>query len=99
MSVDAFTDAVQPWLTSDDVPWPAEAYDPAVFDAVAELVQTRIVLLGDVVEMLDFLFLDQPAIDEAAWDKAMGGEHAADILAATIERYEAIDWSAGALTR
>ncbi|RPF20356.1 glutamate--tRNA ligase [Myceligenerans xiligouense] len=97
MAVDAFTDAVQPWLTSDDVPWPAEAYDPAVFDAVAELVQTRIVLLGDVVEMVDFLFLERPAIDEAAWDKAMRGEHAADILAATIERYEAIDWNADTL--
>jgi glutamyl-tRNA synthetase len=97
MSVDAFTDAVQPWLTSEGTPWPAEAYDPAVFAAVAELVQTRIVLLGDVVEMVDFLFLDQPAIDQAAWDKAMGNEHAAAILADTIARYSEIEWTAEAL--
>lgn len=97
MSLPEFTEAVRPWLTSQDAPWPAGAYDPAVFEAVAELVQTRIVLLGDVVEMVDFFFLDEPAIDEAAWDKAMGGDHAADILTATIDRYSEIDWNADAL--
>ncbi|GAA1858947.1 glutamate--tRNA ligase [Myceligenerans crystallogenes] len=97
MTVPEFTKAVQPWLTSDDVPWPTTSYDPEVFASVAELVQTRIVLLGDVVEMVDFFFLDEPAIDEAAWDKAMGGDHAADILTATIDRYSEIDWNADAL--
>ncbi|GAB3170286.1 glutamate--tRNA ligase [Myceligenerans halotolerans] len=97
MSVEAFTGAVQPWLVSEDVPWPAEAYDLAVFAKVAELVQTRIVLLGDVVEMVDFLFLDEPVIDQAAWDKAMGSEHAAGILADTIERYSETEWSGEAL--
>src|SRR5690606_14424678 len=97
MTLDAFTEAVQPWLVSDDAPWSPEAYDPAVFAQVAELVQTRIVLLSEVVEMVDFLFLDEPAVDEAAWTKAMGTEHAVGILADSIERYSQIEWTVEAL--
>jgi glutamyl-tRNA synthetase len=97
MTLDGFTEAVQPWLVSDDAPWPTEAYDPAVFAQVAELVQTRIVLLSEVVEMVDFLFLDEPAVDEAAWAKAMCTEHAAGILSDTIGRYSQIEWTVDGL--
>lgn len=97
MTLDAFTEAVQPWLVSDDAPWSRGAYDPAVFAQVAELVQTRIVLLAEVVEMVDFLFLDNPAVDEAAWAKAVGTEHATGILTDTIERYSQIEWTVDAL--
>ncbi len=37
---------------------------------------------------VDFLFLDEPAIDEAAWDKAMK-DGAAELLAAVIAAFEA----------
>lgn len=97
MTLDAFTEAVQPWLVSDDAPWSSGAYDAAVFAQVAELVQTRIVLLAEVVEMVDFLFLDEPVVDEAAWAKAMGTEHAAGILTDTIERYSQVEWTVDAL--
>ncbi|MFD7308567.1 glutamate--tRNA ligase [Promicromonospora sp. NPDC059942] len=97
MTLAEFIEAVQPWLVSDDTPWSPAAYDPAVFAELAELVQTRIVLLSDVVEMVDFLFLDEPAVDEAAWSKAMGMEHAAGILTDTITRYSQVEWSVDGL--
>ena len=40
-------------------PWAPEAYDPAVFAAVAPLAQTRIALLSEIVPNVDFLFLDR----------------------------------------
>ena len=49
-------------------------FDEASFAAVAELAQTRIAVLSEITQMVDFLFLDEPARDEAAWAKAMGGE-------------------------
>jgi glutamyl-tRNA synthetase len=43
---------------------------------------------------VDFFFLDEPAIDEASWNKAMK-EGAADILDATRAAFEGLaDWSA-----
>jgi glutamyl-tRNA synthetase len=59
-----------PWLETDP-PWPPERFDLAVFEAVAPLVQERARTLGEVPTMVDFLFLEEPVIDEAAWDKAV----------------------------
>jgi len=55
------------------VPWPAASFDPAVFAAVAPLLQTRIATLNDIFPNVDFLFLDDAELpfDQAAWDKAM----------------------------
>jgi glutamyl-tRNA synthetase len=78
LPVDAFVEACQPWLlgtppAQSTPPWDPSAYDPKVFAALAPLAQTRITVLGEVVSYVDFLFLDQPAIDEAAWAKTMTG--------------------------
>ncbi|MDX6410172.1 MAG: glutamyl-tRNA synthetase [Gaiellaceae bacterium] len=59
-----------PWLETDP-PWPPERFDLAVFEAVAPLVQERARTLAEVPGMVDFLFLEEPVIDEAAWDKAI----------------------------
>ncbi|HEX2042465.1 MAG TPA: glutamate--tRNA ligase [Acidimicrobiales bacterium] len=59
-----------PWLM-EDAPWPAENLDPAAFEAVAPLVQARVRTLGEVPQMVDFLFLDQPNIEEDAWEKGV----------------------------
>jgi glutamyl-tRNA synthetase len=40
------------------------------------------------VSYVDFLFLDEPAVDQASWDKAMSG-NAADILTAAVDAFEA----------
>jgi glutamyl-tRNA synthetase len=68
-----------PWLETDP-PWPPERFDLSVFEAVAPLVQERARTLADVPGMVDFLFLEEPAVDEAAWDKAVVRSPAAAAL-------------------
>ncbi|WP_396888562.1 glutamate--tRNA ligase [Micromonospora craniellae] len=96
LSVEAFVEACQPWLTGETTPWRPDAYDAQAFAAVAELAQTRIAVLSEIVPMVDFLFLDEPVADEAAWAKAMKVEAPA-LLAAVVEAYEACEWRAEAL--
>ncbi|MEO3748705.1 glutamate--tRNA ligase [Plantactinospora sp. B5E13] len=98
LPVDDFVAACQPWLTGTDTvappPWQPAEFDPAAFAAVAPLAQTRIAVLSEIVPNVDFLFLDSPLIDEAAWAKAMK-EGAAELLDETIAAFEALaDWSA-----
>ncbi|WP_239396014.1 glutamate--tRNA ligase [Frankia sp. CiP3] len=100
LSHEEFIAACAPWLTGPSAPWDADAYDPAVFAAVAPLAQTRLVLLSEILELVDFLFLDEPAIDEAAWAKAMK-DGAAALLTATIDAYSPLaggpEWDAATL--
>jgi glutamyl-tRNA synthetase len=93
LSVAEFIDACQPWLTPDRAPWPAERFDPAVFARLAPLAQTRIALLPEVVAMVDFAFLPEPAMDEASWAKAMK-EPAAGLLTAALGSYADVPWQA-----
>jgi glutamyl-tRNA synthetase len=88
-----FIDACQPWLTPDRVPWPADRFDPAVFARLAPLAQTRITLLPEVVAMVDFAFLPEPAMDEASWVKAMKNP-AAGLLTAAVDSYADVPWQA-----
>jgi len=106
LPVEDFIAACQPWLTGTPStptptgsgiappPWRAADYDPTTFAAVAPLAQTRIAVLSEIVANVDFLFLDVPVIDDAAWAKAMKAG-AADLLDATIAAFAALpDWSA-----
>ncbi|GAB1645771.1 glutamate--tRNA ligase [Krasilnikovia sp. MM14-A1259] len=98
LSAQDFAAACGPWLygtqTIPAPPWRPEAFDPAVFAAVAPLAQTRIAVLGEIVEYVDFLFLDEPPVDDASWAKAMK-EGAADILDAAAQAFGALDsWTA-----
>jgi glutamyl-tRNA synthetase len=98
LSAPEFVAACQPWLTGEVggvrvAPWAPDAYDPAVFEAVAPLAQSRISLLAEIVAYVDFLFLDQPAVDEAAFAKAMAGD-APQLLAETVAAFEATpEWT------
>jgi glutamyl-tRNA synthetase len=56
---------------------------------VAPLAQTRIALLSEIVANVDFLFLDSPLIDEAAWAKSTKGD-AAELLDDAIAAFEAL---------
>jgi glutamyl-tRNA synthetase len=96
LSVEEFIDACQPWLTGE-TPWRPEDYDPAAFAAVAELAQTRIALLAEIVPNVDFLFLPEPVSDEASWQKAMT-DRAPELLAATLTAFGALTtWQAQSL--
>jgi glutamyl-tRNA synthetase len=88
---DGFIRACQPWLMPPVAPWPPERFDPAVFGLLAPLAQTRLAVLSEITELVDFVFLDEPRIDEASWAKAMK-EPAADILAAAIAAFESGPW-------
>jgi glutamyl-tRNA synthetase len=96
----AFVEACQPWLhgtaTIAPPPWRPDAFDPKAFEAVAPLAQTRIAVLAEIVPNVDFLFLDQPAVDDAAWSKAMK-DGAADLLGAAVEAFEQAPWDAESL--
>ena len=73
------------------------AYDPAAFATLAPLVQTRVAVLSEVVGMVDFLFLAEPDIDEAAWAKAIK-DGAGEILGPAAAALTALpDWTAEAL--
>ncbi len=73
-----FVAAAEPWLTSDAVPWPAEAYDPAVVEALAPEVQQRIAKLDEAAGWLTWLFVAPSEYDEKSWTKAMVKGRAAD---------------------
>jgi glutamyl-tRNA synthetase len=93
-----FAACCAPWLSGTETipapPWRPEAFDVETFQAVAPLAQTRIALLSEIVDYVDFLFLDEPVRDEASWAKAMKGD-AAEILDATATAFEALsEWSA-----
>jgi len=101
LSVDEFVAACEPWLTGTATipapPWRPDEFDPAAFAAVAPFAQTRVAVLSEIVPNVDFLFLAEPATDEAAWAKAMK-EGSADLLDAATRAFEAVpEWRAEVL--
>ncbi len=71
-----------------------------MFAALAPVVQERVAVLGEVPAMVDFMFLDAPAIDDEAWAKAVADDDlAVTILSAAIDAYEGLagDWTHDAL--
>ncbi|GAB3692861.1 glutamate--tRNA ligase [Actinocorallia lasiicapitis] len=72
------------------------SWDRKVFAELAPLAQTRLAVLAEIGELVDFAFLDEPVNDEAAWAKAMK-EPAAELLKATAAAYATVDWTADAL--
>ncbi len=101
LSPDEFAQVCAPWLSGTET-IPAPPWDPAAFDAqtfvqAAPLAQTRITVLSEIVDYVDFLFLATPVDDEASWTKAMKGD-AAEILDATSAAFGALeDWAADPL--
>jgi glutamyl-tRNA synthetase len=101
LSAEEFAAVCAPWLGGTDTiaapPWDPAAFDPAVFAAVAPLAQTRIAVLSEIVEYVDFLFLDEPVRDDASWIKVMK-DQAPDILDAALTAFRALDdWTAETL--
>ena len=95
---DEFVDRVEPFIAAPDVPWPAERFDRAAFIDLAPLVQERVRVLADVVELVDWLFLADAPDDPDSWTKEMGKAHAPAVLDAAIAGTEAAaDWDADAV--
>jgi glutamyl-tRNA synthetase len=89
-----FVDAANNILTSAAATWPAERYKPEVFAAMAPLVQTRVAVMAEVVDMVDFLFMAEPPIDDAAFTKAFSADFAIPTLTQIATAFEAIEWNA-----
>jgi glutamyl-tRNA synthetase len=59
--------------------------------ALAPEVRDRVRTLGEIEPMIDFLYLDEPTIDDASWQKAMvKGKNVPEMLDATIARLAAL---------
>jgi glutamyl-tRNA synthetase len=93
MTVDDFVAAVEPFAST--LPW-SDRFDVERFRTVAPLVQERIEVLTEAVPMVDFLFLDDPIVDDASWSKTMTPD-AAPVLDAAAKAWESIPWSAEAI--
>jgi glutamyl-tRNA synthetase len=81
-------------------PWPVERFDPDVFARMAVVVQERVSTLSEVPAMVDFLFLEDPPVDEDSWQKAVGRDDVAPlILQAALDAYATCEWSRDELHR
>ena len=95
MSLDEFIAGCAPHL--ENAPWPAERFNPEVFAQLAVLVQTRVVTLSEVPAMVDFVFLENPVIDEDAWTKTMGSDFAINVLRDYAGAITSCEWNHDAL--
>lgn len=97
MSLENFIEACQLVLRSEQVPWPRERFNSDVFNSMAPLVQTRVAMLSEVPALVDFLFMEEPPIDDAAFAKAFGSDWACPTLIEISTRYATCAWSAEVL--
>ncbi|WP_371576699.1 glutamate--tRNA ligase [Streptomyces sp. NBC_01314] len=92
LDVKDFTERCAPWLKAPFAPWAPEDFDEAKWEAIAPHAQTRLKVLSEITANVDFLFLAEPAQDEASWTKAM--KEGSDALLRTArEKLEAADWT------
>jgi glutamyl-tRNA synthetase len=94
LSTSAFIGAAGRFL--EHGPWAPGDFDFEAFERMAPLVQERVATLAEVPGMVDFLFLDEPVVDQGSWDKAMKPP-AAEVLDATTAAYETVTWTAESL--
>jgi glutamyl-tRNA synthetase len=65
--------------------------------ALAPEVQERVATLAEAEGYVDFVHLDEPAVDESAREKAMRDGRAAAMLDATIAGLESTEWTVDAV--
>jgi glutamyl-tRNA synthetase len=98
-----FEAAAKPWVDPDPdgatwspstggPPWPPKRFDKERFASIAPVIQERVPVLGDVPGLIDFLFLDQPPIDEKSWAKVARDPSSSDILTKALGAYGECDW-------
>ena len=80
--------------------WAPERFDAGVFAALAAVTQERVTVLGEVPELVDFLFLADAPDDPDSWQKAIAGDEGAPrILADALAAYEALPVGQGRAAR
>ena len=94
MSSEEFFEAAQPFLVGENIPWTPAQFDIAKFRAMAPLAQTRLVLMTELPMLVDFLFLDEPLIDEDSWKKTFGSPDGVEMLNDAIAALSTgLDWN------
>ncbi|MEU1269081.1 glutamate--tRNA ligase [Streptomyces sp. NPDC005799] len=92
LDVKDFTERCSPWLKAPFAPWAPEDFDESKWQAIAPHAQTRLKVLSEITDNVDFLFLPEPVFDEASWTKAM--KEGSDALLRTArEKLESADWT------
>jgi glutamyl-tRNA synthetase len=92
LDVKDFTERCAPWLQAPFAPWAPEDFDEAKWQVIAPYAQSRLKVLSEITDNVDFLFLPEPVFDEASWTKAM--KEGSDALLRTArEKLDAADWS------
>ena len=107
LSEEEFVLQAQPWVNPSaaswtpegyETPWPTERFSDVVFASIAPLIQERITMLSEIPAMVDFLFLKDAPIDEAAFEKAViKDEKAVLILTRAREVFGATPFETDAL--
>ena len=91
LSVPEFVEAAAPFLQRGR--WAPGDFDAPTFTRLAPLVQPRVRTLAEVAAMVEFAFVSEPDIDEASWQKGIGGVPAAvGILAEARLTYAECPW-------
>jgi glutamyl-tRNA synthetase len=91
LPVEEFLARVEPFLTDG-------ARSRPVLRELAAEVQTRVRTLAEAEAYVDFLWLDEPVVDDAAWQKALvRDERAGAMLSETIAAWDASPFEDGAL--
>ncbi len=88
MSVDELAEACRPWLPPE--------WGPEPFASMVPFVQERMKTLADAPGTVDFMYADDPEIDDESWGKTMSTDYARPLLADSIGAYEALaegDWN------
>lgn len=92
LDLKAFIEACGPWLKAPHAPWAPQDFDQAKWEAIAPHAQTRLTVLSDITQNVDFLFLKEPVEDEVSWTKAM--KEGSDALLRTARaKLESADWT------
>ncbi len=87
MSVDDLVAACDPWLPGE--------WDRQRFTEIAPHIQQRLNTLADAPALVDFLFVDDPVFDEAAWEQTMTTAYARPLLTDAVAAYNSLgpsDW-------
>jgi len=92
LDVKDFTERCRPWLKPPFAAWAPEDFDESQWQAIAPHAQTRLKVLSEITENVDFLFLPEPVFDEASWAKAMK-EGAAELLTTARAKLLDADWN------
>lgn len=73
------------------LPYLDPSWDAELFSKVASLAQTRVAVLSEIRQNVDFLFLEQPVFDQASWDKAMKA-NAPEVIEGYLAKLDTVNW-------